>query len=113
MDLQKVVNEAKDFRILIDELKKISPYYPNVIRMEADDKQVYFSTKVRKDFDGKWYYIHCVERIKPNRQYGEIDCLKYLMRRVYEIQYLYVLSGMEDVDELQISEIERISEGLH
>lgn len=109
--ISEILHKAKDFNSRVAELKKHSPYYPDFLRA-VNDNEVYFSTKIRKEFNGKWFTIHCMESIIPNKKTSEFDCLKRLMLSAYHIEHLYILSGFEDEDSLQISEIERLSNNL-
>ena len=109
----------------IEHLKKNSQYYPEIYSevqdrypsvMSTDIQDIYLSTLVRIKRDGTWYVVHCVEALQQ-RKYQPVDILRFFSRfilSVHNIIHLYKITGtMEDVDELQIDEEERIIKMYH
>ena len=76
-------------------------------------KTCYASTLVRINRDGKWYVVHCVESVYITPECDEKNMLLRLALSVHQIQNLYKITGQfEDVDTLQISEEERLTNQL-
>ena len=81
------------------------------------EKVCYASTLVRIERNGKWYVVHCVESVMPTENCDEKHLLLRMMDSVYKIQLLYrivevTMDGIEplqDVDNLQRSEVERLT----
>lgn len=91
----------------VERLKAESKYYP-YLHIRYESNEVYCSTLVRIERNGKWYTVHCVESGSYNGHGDDIDVCVQLMRSVHKIQHLYQICGMEDIDKLQISETERL-----
>ena len=137
----EILHKAKQFELIISELRKESTYYPSVLikyyerndRLEKTessysntlinkltssllskpredvDKDCYASTLVRIERNGKWYNIHCVESIFITENCNEKQLLLTMMESVYQIQHLYCISEINHPDNIQESEIERLS----
>lgn len=102
--------KAEDFStwgIFVKKLKSVSPYYPEVLRGERDGS-IYLTTKVRIERDGKWYFVHHVRCFMPTNSTDSYIALKTLMFDCYQTIYLWKMSGLEELDTLQISEPERL-----
>ena len=115
MSLSKIIASYQDFLEVTAYLSANSPYYPETIKLEAG-RTIYYSTRVRIERDGKWYAIHCVESFMPTATVDEANCLHRLMLSAHQIQHLYQITGhpklseAEKVDDLQITETERLIE---
>ena len=111
--LNKILEEVKQFKQSIAELKSKSKYYPEILivyEKEYDRKTCYASTLVRIERDNIWYTVHCVESIILEETFDEKNLLLKMMFSVHQIQNLYRITGeFEEKDTLQISEIERVS----
>lgn len=106
--LSQILQEGYEFREQIKFLKINSTYYPKVFMKHENNFVIAASTLVRIERGGKWYKVHCVERKQIKNNNADSLLLK-LMESVHQLQNLYTLTGEEDVDELQISEIERLT----
>lgn len=111
----KILRGAESFKERVAQLKKESPYYPDIVVKEYPDnsspygKIAFASTLVRIEREGIWYTVHCVESVMLSPNYPVDFLYTRLMDSVHKIQHLYIVgSGHEDVDPLQISELERL-----
>lgn len=116
MCIDEILQNNSEQMSWISELKRASDYYPVVARVEhpfptGGFKEFSFTTLVRVKRDGKWYTVHCVEDFINNDSDAERITLLRFMIQVHNIQNLYMITGKcEDVDELQISEEDRITD---
>ena len=117
MILQKVA----DFKTRTNRLKEQSDYYPKVLILPEQSEierghSFVATTLVRKEWNGKWYTIHHVQRVwmeDEDKERAEEKAKSYLlMRMMYEVhncQNLYIVTGKyEDEDKSQQSESERL-----
>ena len=99
-----------NFKEALKELNPISPYFPEYIEklypndnpLIKEKHRIFLSTIIRVERDGVWYKVHCVES-----GFGK-DVYKYFLLSCYKIQHLYMITGSEEVDHIQISETERL-----
>jgi len=115
-----IIRQVEKFRARTQSLKERSDYYPIVlIEEEPDEDEEYSfvaSTLLRKEHEGTWYTIHHVQRYsckEMNKHRAQEVATTHLLIRmslvIYNSLHLYRITGrMEDVDELQISEEERL-----
>jgi hypothetical protein len=91
--------------LLADSLKVKSPIYPEVIQFKQANED-WLSTLVRIKRGRKWYKVHLMEFSVET----PIELtLQRLHLEAYKIIHFYKLCGLEEMDELQISEQERLN----
>ena len=103
-----------NFEKVVKELNPISPYFPEYVEwlcfndnpLIKEKYKIFLSTIIRIEEDGVWYKVHCVES-----GFGK-DVYKYFLLSCYRIQHLYMITGSEEVDHIQISEAERLKKQL-
>lgn len=104
-----MMNEDTTDKLLRRKFSQDAPYYPNIL-LVREGTALYGGTYIRIERDGKWYKVLCVEAAITN---DAAQLLVKIMNIVYRIQWLYRLTGndnMEKIDELQIPERERLLE---
>jgi hypothetical protein len=119
----KVRNNVKTFNKIRLELKKDSPFYPDILTREYEQetgRYLYLSTTIRIQRDGKWYKVHCIESIACmtiTPKFWEQQLIQRLIRNVYICQLFHQINtelinsdgeSLQDIDENQISEKQRM-----
>lgn len=77
--------------------------------------EIFVSTLVRKEFEGKWHTIHVVNSILEDTQNAKSLLLQRFIKHVYDVQLLYHISDitidnkhLQDIDKIQIPEYDRV-----
>ena len=110
----KILSENHIFLERIKFLKKESDYYPKILFQEYLDihvekrKVLFASTFLRIERNGIWYKIHFVESIILNKESDKVDLLLKIIGSVYSVGHLYEINSLSEVDDIQISEEQRL-----
>lgn len=124
-ELAAGIAEARNYSNLVKLWRdpERTPYYP-IHAESSSGKERYFRTLVRIQRDGKWYRVLVVERITihgepihlnngiPETVQWKAEAIQRLHMNVYNIIHLYKITGtMEDLEEDQIDEVDRLIKG--
>jgi hypothetical protein len=102
--LEAIKKRKKELELETPEgLKKVYPLYPTVRREEKEGK-IFFSTLVRKRYDGK-YYLVPIEYSEES----EAKSIHGLHAMVYKYLMLGVLTNEDIIDNDQTNEVARLN----
>lgn len=103
----KILQTVEKRNLIIEELEKEARYYPEVsIRNYGGYFWIY--TKVRIcDSNGVWHTVFCARDFPDVER--ELAMLNLLHMDAYKIQHCWAFNGGEKLDELQITETERLT----
>lgn len=103
--IDKILFENTEREYIVKGLKERSGYFPDII-LEQHKDILYASTLVRVEHDSKWWAVHIVDSIIPNKKFKEL--LLNIIEKAHLTQFLYIPNGMEDIDDCQLSEQDRL-----
>ncbi|HYD90410.1 MAG TPA: hypothetical protein VEA37_02860 [Flavobacterium sp.] len=92
--------------LTLSRLKQISPYYPEYFK-SFENNQLLLSTLIRKQKDGIWHTVHLVKEfiLEPVELEKAYDIFN---STAYSIINLHIITDRDKIDQLQISEEERL-----
>lgn len=120
MSVTPFLRRADDLKEKREKLKERSSYYPKILiesRYDPDNigaVTVDLSTLIRIEREGTQYVVHCMRSYSSNLSPAEIklQALEKFVSEVHGLQHLYKVMpdepDLNPVDELQISEAERL-----
>jgi len=116
--------EAEKFLDIIADLRSRSPYYPDILQ-EIHGSEIFYSTLVRiqrisenpaEKMTYYWYAIQTVQFYNYARpkcpEQDKFDCIGRLISDAYKVQLFYKNPTVEEIDRLQISEEDRLNQGI-
>jgi hypothetical protein len=110
MCIAQILEENNAFKAEVVNLKRESPFYPQLLMKNKKGQELVISTLIRKSKDGIWYSIHLILRIQNPVGSG---CAEVLLQKVmataYNLILFYQITERDEICPIQISEEERLA----